>query len=409
MTYNKIFRILAFPLSFLLSILSMIFPKDKSIWVFGAWFGQRYSDNSRYLFEYVCMNKPEIRAVWLTRNRKIADGIERTGREVYTVNSLKGFWVALRAASVFISSDMIDINPAACNGALKVQIWHGIPLKKIGLDYKIPGTPDYPFYLRILKKIWWKMFYRYDLVISSSPIVSERFATAFGVRKERILLTGYPRNDVILSGNTPRVDAFEELRTRWNADKVVFYAPTFRGQRGDGRDLFCGLDMQKLKKSLISHNAAFFIKLHFVQRDQTTLSNSEINQYHMHLFSEEEAPDINYLLPHTDLLITDYSSVYFDYLLLNRPIIFTPFDIENYNTLDREFYEDYDQATPGPKCRNWEEVIKTLDDILNGNDMYRQSRIEKRDVYHAYTDANSCERIVRHIKCYQMRTIPSGE
>ena len=128
------------------------------------------------------------------------------------------------------------------------------------------------------------------------------------------------------------------------------------------------------------------------------LSNNEIHRFRTHLFTEEEAPDINYLLPHTDLLITDYSSVYFDYLLLNRPIIFAPFDMESYQAIDREFYEDYHLATPGPKCRNWDEVIETIDNILRGNDPYAQSRIEKRHIYHSYFDTNNCQRIVKQIK-----------
>lgn len=398
MTLSKILRVSAFPLSFLLALISMVFPKDKNLWVFGAWFGQRYSDNSRYLFEYACMNEPEIRAVWLTRSRKIAEEVKRSGSEACTVNSLRGFWAALRAGAAFICSDLIDVNPAACYGALKVQLWHGIPLKKIGLDDRITANPDLPRHLRFLKKIWRHLFYRYDLVVSSSPVVSGRFVSAFGIKKEQVLITGYPRYDIILKGTPAGVPALEVQRSKWNADRIIFYAPTFRQQSGDGSELFNDLDIRKLGRCLAFHNAAFFIKLHYVQRSHAALSNSEINQYRMHLLSEDEAPDINYILPHTDLLITDYSSVYFDYLLLNRPIIFSPFDIENYRAADREFYEDYDHATPGPKCRNWDEVISTLDDILRGNDTYREARIEKLQIYNSFLDTKNCERIVKQIK-----------
>lgn len=398
MSFNKILKLGALPIFLLLWITSIAFPKNKRLWVFGAWYGQSYSDNSRYLYEYVCINEPEVMAVWLTRNNNVYRELKKYGKKVYLTRSLKGFWIALRAGIVFVSSDMLDVNFIACHGALKVQLWHGIPLKKIGLDDKIYTNPDSRKSLILLRSIWRKIFDSYNLVVSSSPIVSERFVTAFGIKKEQILLTGYPRNDVILNNNPLKINILEDLKHKWDADKVILYAPTFRKEENDGKDLFRDLDMQKLNECLISHNAAFVIKLHYVQREQTILSNKEINHYHMHLFNEDEAQDINYILPYTGILITDYSSVYFDYLLLNRPIIFTPFDIENYTVIHREFYEDYDNATPGPKCRNWDEVIKALDDVLCGNDEYKQSRMEKRRIYNIYADTGNCERIIKEIK-----------
>jgi CDP-glycerol glycerophosphotransferase (TagB/SpsB family) len=398
MTFTNINRIITLPLYFLLSLISIIFPKDKRLWVFGAWYGQRYSDNSRYLFEYVYRNESEVRAVWLTRNNEIFKEIKRNGKEVYYTRSLKGFWMALRASVAFVSSGMIDVNSVACYGALKVQLWHGIPLKKIEFDDKISGIPDRRKLSNRLKYLWRKIFYHYDLVVSSSPTVSERLASAFEIGMEQILLTGYPRSDVILGGNPPPICIFEELRKKWNAEKMIFYAPTFRRQDNGGVELFRGMDFQKLQKCLVSHKAAFFIKLHYVQREQTLLCNDETNLYRVHLLSEAEAPDINYILPRTDILITDYSSVYFDYLLLNRPIIFTPFDIQNYKAVDREFYEDYDHATPGGKCKDWDEVVDAIDDVFNGNDLYQQSRIEKRGIYYSYVDTGNCERIIKDIK-----------
>ena len=151
MNFTKINKILKFPLFFLLSIISIIFPKDKRLWVFGAWYGQRYSDNSRYLFEYICKNEPDIRAVWLTRNKKIFNELRGIGKEVYLAKSLKSFFMGYRARVVFVSSDMLDVNPLACYGALKVQLWQGTPLKKIGLDDKISGNPDLPYFFNLLR------------------------------------------------------------------------------------------------------------------------------------------------------------------------------------------------------------------------------------------------------------------
>jgi len=401
MTFTKIIRIVAYPLFFLLSIISIFFPKDKSLWVFGAWYGQRYSDNSRYLFEYVDTNQPEIRAVWLSRNRDVLRKVREAGKEAYQANSLRGLWTALRAGMVFISSGMLDVNPFACYGAFKVQLWHGIPLKKIGLDDKISENPDLTSFhnaLIILRiKLLFLLFPKYDLIISSSPVVTERLSTAFGAKKEQILLTGYPRSDIILKSEPLSVPFIEKLKTEWGVAKFILFAPTFRKDMNGG-NLFSEMDMAGLHQLLVKCNAAFLIKLHYVQREQMVLSNDEINLYHIHLISDEESSDINLLLPHIDILITDYSSVFFDFLLLDRPIIFTPFDIDQYAAIDREFYEDYNSATPGPKCKNWNEVIKALSDILKGRDLYGEIRREKLRVYNSYIDVNNCQRIVKEIK-----------
>jgi CDP-glycerol glycerophosphotransferase (TagB/SpsB family) len=399
-TFIKIIRILTLPLFFLLSIVSLIFPKDKSLWVFGAWHGERYSDNSRYLFEYVCMNEPKIKAVWLTRNKKVLNEIKKNRKEAYLVKSIKGFWIALRAKIVFVSSEMMDVNPIICHGAVKVQLWHGTPLKKIGLDDKISGNPEIHEFYKVIKSIWRRLLFfsfpKYDIIISPSPPIKEIFSSAFGVKRDKVILTGYPRNDIILRSNPSRVKKLDELKNEWGAKKIILYAPTFRNDNKKS-NLFRGLDKERLYQLLINNNAAFLIKMHYVQRDQEVLSNTEINRYHMHLFSEEEAPDINLLLPYTDILITDYSSVYFDFLLLNKPIIFTPFDIEKYINADREFYEDYNMATPGPKCKNWNSVIIALEHIFKDMDDYKSLRREKLEIYNTFVDLCNCERIVKKI------------
>ena len=100
----------------------------------------------------------------------------------------------------------------------------------------------------------------------------------------------------------------------------------------------------------------------------------------------------------TDILITDYSSVYFDFLLLDRPVIFTPFDIKEYINKDRQLYYDYDKVTPGPRCNNWNEVLIELDKILRGEDGYKKERQQINDYFNKYKDANSSKRVYEFFK-----------
>ena len=121
---------------------------------------------------------------------------------------------------------------------------------------------------------------------------------------------------------------------------------------------------------------------------------------HIKLLDNYEIDDINRILHHVDLLITDYSSVFYDYLVLDRPIIFAPFDLDEYQKIDRELYEDYTNATPGPICRNWNEIQIQLEEYLSNRDSYQAEREQIFNQYFKYSDNHNSERIVDAITNY---------
>jgi len=129
-------------------------------------------------------------------------------------------------------------------------------------------------------------------------------------------------------------------------------------------------------------------------KDAGDLFHDAQDNTRIYWLKEEDIKDINDLLPSIDILITDFSGVYIDYLLLNRPIIFTPFDIQQYLSNDRELYEDYEDATPGVKCANWGQVIKSIETIFTGIDDYGLERMKSLKKYHTYVDADSSRRVV---------------
>jgi len=107
--------------------------------------------------------------------------------------------------------------------------------------------------------------------------------------------------------------------------------------------------------------------------------------------------DVAEVLANTDILITDYSSVFFDYLLTDNPIIFAPFDYEKYLTKDRELYYDYDEVTPGPKCKNWAEVLEWVFKFKDNSELYKDERKKVKDRFHKYHDNKSCDRVYKEI------------
>jgi CDP-glycerol glycerophosphotransferase (TagB/SpsB family) len=382
--------------------LSWLTPRNKNILVFGSWFGFRYSDNSRYVYDYVNENEKSIRAVWLSRKKEIVKEIRSKGNEAYLVNSLKGYWLSCRAGAVFVTSGSNDINKFGISRAKKIQLWHGTNLKKIGFDDKITSNPDRSFLYRLLKSIWYIIFpfmnTKWDMLISPSPAVNENLASAFCMDLSQVKLTGYPRGDIILKPKPEILPEIERFKNKWNASNIISYLPTFRDSSKTGFNLFNGLSIDDLNNTLKRHDAVLFIKMHYVQSRLKSNFFTDIEKSRICWCTEEILPDINKLLPFVDVLITDYSSVFFDFLLLNRPIIFTPFDKKQYLTKDRELYEDYDSVTPGPKCYNWTEVIDTLDEILNGIDNFAEQRKKISKKYNTFTDTNNSKRVVEKVK-----------
>lgn len=389
-------EILFFPINFF----SVIVPRKKNVWVFGAWRGHRYSDNSRYLYEYVLKNEREIRPIWLTRNKKLIELVHNDGGEAYLVNSLKGIWFAFRASTTVINEGLDDVNVFGIIGSKKIQLWHGTPLKKIGIDainhfYKQQSQNLQ--WLRKFKNInpfhkWIKKQAQWDIIVTSSNLTQQFLSSAFGIPQSKVKITGDPRSDIILSRHPKIPDTITNINNYHKNQKIILYVPTFRDS---DFDYFKGVDLNQLATFLERADALLLIKLHFVYRKELSNQSSTSQLDRIHFLEDDIYMDVNKILPFVDVLITDYSSIFYDYLLLDRPIIFTPFDYHSYLN-ERGFYVDYYEMTPGQKCEDWEEIICKLDYIiLKDQDKFSSERKRIRDLYHTYIDTSACQRVTK--------------
>ncbi len=168
--------------------------------------------------------------------------------------------------------------------------------------------------------------------------------------------------------------------------------PTFRGSVNSDFDLFLqyGFDVDRLDTFLSKENMILEIKLHPFNQPSPELIK-KLDESKNIFFLDHNA--IYEIISEYDMLITDYSSIYFDYLLLNRPVIFAPFDQEIYLKQDREFYFDYEEVTPGPKAMNWDEVMESLKIFNKDPQAYSKERKIIKDRFHAYQDDKSTERV----------------
>ncbi len=389
---NKVIRLLEYIFNFPFYILSLTVKKNNNIWVFGSWSGERYLDNSRYLFEYVNKNHKEIKAIWVTSNWSVIKELRSKNLECHYKYSFKAIYYAIFAkVSVFVQTNYLNCLMFMNNkNTLLIQLWHGAPIKKIGNDDKLYSNKAR---ITLFKKIMFQILSnifpyianeKYNLFIACSSNDQQIYQSAFNV--ENIKITGFPRNDNLFN------NGFNKEGPQY---KKIIYLPTFRGGAGSQIDLFFeyGFNTNKWIKYLENNNIILYVKMHPFNLPKEEVKNVLTKSKNI-IFLEDE--DVSEFLPSMDILITDYSSVYIDYLLTNKPLIFAPFDFEEYLCNDREFYYNYEEVTPGPKCMNWDDVLGWVDKY-NNSELFSIDRKLLQDSFHKYTDSGSSERVYNEI------------
>ncbi len=359
------------------------FPKDKGLMIFGGDNGAGFSGNPKYLF-LEAQKRPGIRAVWITKSGDVYKKLKEQGLPVELANSQKGMWTQLRAGTVVLSySIKEDFNAIFLAGATSVNLWHGVGLKRSWfrntLSFSGKAAAAAPSFAKKMN-MWWACtnLTRENYVISTSEEVGEYYPATYHVPKEHVINLGQARNDVFYD------DSLEEqnLPDFFHEKKVIIYMPTHRNYGRGGqkmeRNIGKNIDYGKLSAMLEKYGWVFVIKQHrWVTHTTRTQYPNIIDITH-----ENYDLDPQLILKYSDLVITDYSSCYTDFLLLDRPVMFFCYDLDEY--LDRwELNFDYDYVTPGPKVWNSDQLIAELEKILQGNDEYEEERQRVKRVFYS--------------------------
>lgn len=237
---------------------------------------------------------------------------------------------------------------------------------------------------------------RVDFVITMSDRDEKYYLKSKELAAEplpRYVPLGLPRNDVLFDQNYIR-ECTKLIKKRYNAinKKIILYAPTWRGYKTSKRFPLTQDDFKKLNDFLGGRNWVLLYRPHYLEDILAGIDLTYMDNIVRVDLSEEQDPQK--MLVATDMLITDYSSIYVDYLALNRPIAFIPYDLEQYNDY-RGIVIDFDNLdeTPGPKLMNIQELINYIEDIDSDVDNYSLSRKNAINLFYKYYDGNSCERI----------------
>ena len=296
-------------------LLKLNFFRKKSIWIYGAWEGNQYDDNSRYLFEYVSENHPEIQSVWLSTNESIVKQVMKKGYRAECSYSFRGIKTQLKAGVFFYTNGMEDIgNIALVQGAVVFGLWHGTGMKNVYFMQE-GSKKGIMAMLKHLKDELFSVTHQ-DYIIATSNEVSIMRQQTYRMLPDQVLITGQPRNDVFKK-KIEKQDVLTGL-TNANDYRYILYMPTYRPYENTIVEECVSLlaKDRSFIKYLEDNHIVFLLKLHYL-----TKINKDMVKFPLMIISNDDISSTQELLAISDCLITDYSGCCIDFALTNKPIL----------------------------------------------------------------------------------------
>lgn len=346
-------------------LFSHFFKRDTNVIVFGAWFGKRYSDNSKYLFEYM-HHESNFNCFWATKDQAIMDKLTLEGYNVLRSGSWRSLKIHLKAKFFLVSSGKVDVDSFLCGGGTFINLWHGAPLKKIFFEDKKHFNP-----------ISWKFkswFFPYldelsvDYVLNTSPVFEDILVKSFQISKSRVLPLGYPRNDILLNNTNNR----RSLK--------IGYFPTFRDANREFNpfDTIYGFDLMRWNSVISMFRLEWHTNFHFA-------SNKIELPDGIKVLKNDSFFDLNEHLNQYDIIITDYSGCYWDSLLLNsETILFWP-DYDDYILFSRDLNFSKEKL-PSKQCHTWDKLLDFVEEYYTNS---REQHSIDKEPYNSFNSGES--------------------
>ena len=366
---------------------------DDKLVYFQTFSGRGYSDSPKAMYEYM-KKAPEykdFRFVWSFREPEKYSFLKDSRTEIVRFRS-RADNKALRRAKYWITNYRMLDHQHPRKDQVYVQCWHGTPLKRLGYD--LTSSDNSMNSIREIRSKYRTDARKFSYILSPSPFCTEKFATAWNLvrtrQTDKIIEEGYPRNDRLINTSDGERAA---IRSSLNVDdkKVILYAPTWRDNQhtsGEGYTYKTEVDFDRLRDELGDDYVILF-RAHYL------VANSfDFDRYRGFVRDVSSYSDINDLYIAADILVTDYSSVFFDYANLKKPEIFYMYDLEEYANELRGFYISLDEL-PGPIVRDEEALIEAVRscDSWTPDDKYEAfcAKFNPKD------DGHASERVLRRI------------
>lgn len=364
-----------------------IIKVDKDTFLFMSFHGRGFSDNPKAIYENLKQQHPEKKYIWVLNDKKKASGC-------YSVQygSIK-FFYCLAKSKYWIFNCKTYPYMFKKKNQVYLQTWHGTPLKRLGHDINVNEKTT--FYRSGLNSAEMKKTYdndveKYDYMISPNQFSTDIFQSAFRIPKDKLIETGYPRNDILHNLDFSDIIKLKEKYKIPFHKKVILYAPTWRDNTYNKNGYTMKLQVDfNLWKEILGEDYVVLYKPHYLIVDEIKI------RYELRDFIYEIDPksDINELYLLSEILITDYSSVFFDYAILEKPIYFYMYDLEEYKNELRGFYLDVYKELPGKIYKNENTLLCDIKNkIFDYNKLYAFNK-----VFNTLHDGNATKRVINVI------------
>lgn len=373
-------------------IINLFVPIRKNYWIFGSDFGNSYREGAKYLLEYMQAEHPEYKCTFITQNPAVIQELKDKGITCYHNYSLKGLLSICSAERVFTCQYLNDIKFVyKKKGRTFFYLLHGMPYKKafhaLGGENKQKASLGMRLKSIMSKSlvIGYKMSDVSFISVTSDYLV--QYINKDFNNEVDVKVLGMPRNDALFDQNRMKSEKWlDGLHDKF----VVTYMPTHRGY---GRGDLSPIPFEKrldIQQWLIENNVVLLVKQHpnMIPKLKGTLKTDSIWDI------TKERIDPQVCIFHSDVLITDYSSVWMDYLILNRPLLFYFYD--NFETEDAGVHYDIKDIKPGHFCYSEDELFDAIKKA-------KESSIDMRTapdtvkLFHKYLDGDSCKRYFEEI------------
>lgn len=391
-------KLLRIPLYAVGRLVTAAIPRSRDQWVFGCAVG--VTEGAWALWHYAAAEGE--RAIWLTHAPADVEDAVRLGIPHAPKASLRGFWLTARARVIVVTHGFGDVNRYAATGGFIVQLWHGIPLKRIGLDSPVTTHSPLAVLRRPLAAFYRRTQSRIRLLPAASELVRGRLESAFGLSDDRVPVTGEPRVDVLSQGTA------QERRTRARAEiaaltgplaettRAVLYAPTWRDGAPDPA-IPTPAEWADIEALLADTDAVLLVRSHPLGAGDYRPPNGSSR---VRALGSDRAPDVTPLLSGVDALVTDYSSLAFDAALVPVPTVYFAPDLDAY-AARRGFYGTYTDVAVTPPATQWASVAEELRRILT-DDVHRAALTRRAEQLsnrvHAFADGRNTARVYARIR-----------
>jgi len=357
-----------------------LLPLQKKTWVFDSYWAGKFTSNEKAMYEYLEKAHPSMKLIWIFNdpNTKI------TGKGIKVRQYSAKYWWYISRAKYMIQNTNFPQRYIKRAGQIEVETLHGTFMKTMGFD-----EPNFKFASRWTQERFADRISRWDFLVSPSKFMDKTAPNAFQYKK-RILHTGFPRNDRLVNENNFQHIDMLKKKLQLPLDKeIVLYAPTYRQTNSFDFEI----DLNDYVKKL-GDRQILLVRLHYFIASQLDLS-----AYKNVVFDMSGYPEIEDLYIISDVLITDYSSVMFDYSLLNRPMIFYAYDLDWYiNPKNRGTYLDYVNVVPGPIVRTHDDLIDKLSNISDLTTDGKEKREEFIAEFATYgREGNAAQQVVETV------------